>query len=143
MYRADGDHSVRHADPGRLAVDADQRADADKRGHEFQRQIWMFTETWVYTATFAVTATEINDGDDILNIAVFDTNETAAAKRQCKHDTLRVPPLPAPATIFRAMPSAGPPEQRPVRRQVPPDKLVNQTRPAARSNPYGTPGLRR
>jgi len=36
------------------------------------------TETWVYSATFAVTSTELDDGDDILNLAVFDAAETAS-----------------------------------------------------------------
>lgn len=33
-------------------------------------------ETWVYGATYAVTTGNINDGNDILNLAIFDTAET-------------------------------------------------------------------
>lgn len=36
------------------------------------------TETWVYTATYAVTTANINNGNDILNIAVFDTDQTSS-----------------------------------------------------------------
>ncbi len=35
-------------------------------------------ETWVYTATYDVTQAVLDDGNDIINIATFDTNETAS-----------------------------------------------------------------
>ncbi|MEL6919881.1 MAG: hypothetical protein AAFO77_02495, partial [Pseudomonadota bacterium] len=36
------------------------------------------TETWVYTATFNATQANVDDGDDILNIATAGTNETGS-----------------------------------------------------------------
>ena len=35
-------------------------------------------ETWVYSATFDVSQTELDDGNDIINVATFDTNETTS-----------------------------------------------------------------
>jgi len=54
------------------------------------------SETWVYTATYDVTTTDISDGNDLLNTAVFNTAETSASQDTA---TTTISPIPPPPPV--------------------------------------------